>query len=418
MSNTTAVIIIDTGFSRAALQSARRILAAIDVASCRVESCADDTSSLTWARNADILGRIAQDDLNHGTLVLNSLLAVNPDIPVILVRAYDSDVKLIRTEFAGGEMVRPGWTEAYRAAVDICRKRGMTSVANLSFGGYTHAMDGSGWESHVLAHDCGAGKPGHIILAGAGTGDGTAIHASWKTTPGSTEEVSAFQTSPTTYNFWSAADADAPEANDWLLEVFLNDFKIGQELSSHVGPNLWNNRKQVTIQVPGAGKVVFRTSRFFRSDAGFGGIAAAHSSQGARRLSNVGHPLERSPDQAHLAVEPTNPLVTSAPQLDPLRFDCWINQSDSRAMFLDHKDVMSIAEPAIFSHVIAVGLSSGEYAEDQNELGAKPDLLIEGPGPISFRLPEVAARVAAMLGHDPSLDVVAVRKLLGKRKDA
>jgi len=399
----SAVIIIDTGFSPRSLQASRKILAAIDVASQRVVTGSDNSPYLTWERDAGSLEAVAQDDLNHGSIVLDSLVAANPELPVVLVRAYDDSVKLVRTEFAGGKQVRPGWTEAYRAAVDICRKRGLASVANLSFGGYTHAMDGTGWESHVLAHDTGAGKAGHIILAGAGSGNGTAIHASWLTTPGMTEEVSAFQSCPTTYNLWCAADAGAPESGDWLLEVFLNDRKVWQELATNVGPNLWNNRKQVNFHVPGAGKVRIRTSRFFRSDAGFGGVASGFANRGTRQLFSA---------NAHAAPR------AKVNKLDPLRFDCWILQKECDAMFLDHKDGMSIAEPAIFPHVISVGLKSGEYAPDQNEPGAQPDLLLDGAGPISFRLPEVVAQVADLIGNDPSLDVVAVRKWLCERKVA
>lgn len=369
MRDKTAVIIIDTGFSRSSLLAARKIIAALDVDTCHIATGTEDSPYLTLERNADELGIVARDDLNHGSLVLNSLLAVNPDLPVILVRAYNEDVQLVRTEFAHGRQVKPGWTEAYRTAVAICRERGLASVANLSFGGYTHAMDGTGWESHSLAQETGAGKPGHIVLAGASAGNGAAIHASWTTAPAETTDVLAVQSCATTYNLWCGADGAAPEASDWVLEVFLNDRLVGREVSDHLAPNLWNNRKQVSMRVPGAGQVRFRISRFFRSDAGFGALAA-------------------------------------------IRFDCWVVQSDCGAVFLDHKDVMSIAEPAIFSHVIAVGLKSGEYAANQNEPGAKPELLLDGNGPISFRLPEVAARVAQMLSEDPALDVVAVRNKL------
>jgi hypothetical protein len=397
------VIIIDTGFSRSSLQSARKIIAALDVDTCHV---ATGSPYLSWEQHADQLGIIARDDLNHGSLVLKSLLAADPDRPVILVRAYDEDVRLIRTTFAGGRQVKPGWVEAYRTAVAICRQRGFASVANLSFGGYTHAMDGSGWESHCLARETGAGMPGHIVLAGAGAGNGVAIHASWSTAPGTTMEVKAFQSGPTTYNLWCAADAGAPEANDWLLEVFLNDRKVGQELASHVAPNLWNNRKQVTIHVPGAGQVRFCTSRFFRSDAGFGGIASGFGGGDSQQLLTAS------------GMRTAKQVSNSASSVDALRFDCWVVQSDCDAMFLDHKDMMSIAEPAIFPHVIAVGLKSGEYAANQTEPGAKPDLLIDGKGPISFRLPEVAARVARMLDLDPALDVVAVRQRLSAENAA
>jgi hypothetical protein len=348
----------------------------LDVDSCRVATGTEDSPYLTLEGNAGELGIVARDDLNHGSLVLHSLLAVNPELPVVLVRAYNDEVKLVRTKFAHGSLVQPGWTEAYRTAVAICRKRGLATVANLSFGGYTHAMDGSGWESHSLAQETGAGKSGHIVLAGASAGNGAAIHSSWSTQPGETTEVKAFQSCPTTYNLWCAADAGTPESNDWVLEAFLNGRLISREMSDNLAPNLWNNRKQVTIHVPGAGQVIFRTSRFFNNGGDFGRV---HSNY---------------------------------------RFDAWVVQSDCNAVFLDHKDVMSIAEPAIFPHVIAVGLKSGEYAANQAEPGAKPELLIDGGGPISFRLPEVAAKVAQMLSEDPALDVVAVRAKLSNKSAA
>lgn len=370
MRDKTAVIIIDTGFSRPSLQAARKIIAALDVDTCHIATGSAQSPYLTMERDADELGIVARDDLNHGSLVLKSLLEVNPELPVILVRAFDENGRLVRTKFAHGAQVKPGWTEAYRTAVAICRERGLASVANLSFGGYTHAMDGSGWESHSLAQETGAGKPGHIVLAGASAGNGIAIHSSWTTAPAETTEVQAVQTGSTTYNLWCAADASKPEANDWVVEVFLDDRLVGREMSDHLAPNLWNNRKQVSVRVAGEGQVRFCVSRFFRADTGFGGIAA------------------------------------------DLRFDCWVVESDGDAAFLDHKDVMSIAEPAIFPHVIAVGLKSGEYAANQDEPGSKPELLIDGNGPISFRLPEVAAKVAQMLSEDPALDVVAVRNKL------
>lgn len=410
MKDKSAAIIIDTGFSLASLRTARKILAVIDVPTGRVVT---GSPFLNMASDADVLESFAYDPLNHGSLVLKSLMAVAPELPVVLVRAYDDNVRLIRTEFVSGKQTRPGWTEAYLIAVHLCRERGLASVANLSFGGYTHAHDGTGWESHCLAQETGADKPGHIVLAGAGTGDGTAIHASWKVDAGSFEEATAFQTCPTTYNFWCAADGNAPESNDWLLEVFLNGEKIAQEIAGNVQPNLWNNRKQVTVRVDGVGLVRIRTSRFWR----FGGTALG----GAADVFAAGaqnQPLassESSESKDLIAEMATPPSVT---RLDPLRFDCWVNQKEGTAFFLDHQDGMSIAEPAIFPHVIAVGLTRGDYAPDQDEPGAKPEVLLEGPGPVSFRLPEVTARVARFLAEDPALDVVAVRQMLTGREDA
>ncbi|HMO23098.1 MAG TPA: hypothetical protein PKC98_19220, partial [Candidatus Melainabacteria bacterium] len=83
--------------------------------------------------------------------------------PVVLVRAYTNEIRLRRTRFQDGKVVSPGWTAAYSWAVELCRERGYNTVTNCSFGGYTHAMDGSGWEAPSLRQWTGPGKPGHII---------------------------------------------------------------------------------------------------------------------------------------------------------------------------------------------------------------------------------------------------------------
>lgn len=430
MKDQSAVIIIDTGFSLESLCQARKILAIVNVATGRIET---GSPWLTWAENADVLSAFAHDPRNHGSLVLQSLTAQAPDLPVVLVRAYNEDQEMARTIFRHGKQVRAGWTEAYLAAVTICRERGLASVANLSFGGYHHALDGTGWESHCLAQATGAGKPGHIVVAGAGAGDGSAIHASWRVEGGAWQEVRAFQSCPTTYNLWCAADASSPESNNWLLEVFLNDRLVVQELSGHVMPNLWNDRKQVTFRIPGAGQTRIRVSRFW-STGTEGGDSLLDVEPGRQGFLRRGNDTRRgeigsnrqalrgiiaSSDKGRsLASFTTDANRKQSPRakLDPLRFDCWISQCKADAAFLDHKDDMSIAEPAIFPHVIAVGLKSGSYAANQNQPGHKPELLLDGNGPVSFRLPEVAAKVARMLAADPSLDVVAVRGLLTATK--
>jgi hypothetical protein len=97
------------------------------------------------------------------------------------------------------------------------------------------------------------------------------------------------------------------------------------------------------------------------------------------------------------------------------RFDVWVNGG---ASFLDHVDATLVAEPAVFPHVIAAGLRSGSYAPDQMQPGSKPDVLVPGAGPISFRLPEVTAAVARLLMEsEAGLDVEQVRALLGKFPD-
>lgn len=399
MKHGSAAIIVDTGFSLESLECARNnILAVIDA---RTGSVITGFPFISWEHNAEVLNSFAGDPLNHGSMVLGALMKHSPELPVILIRAFDDTGKLIRTTFHGGKIVRPGWTEAYLTAVHICRVLGMSSVANLSFGGYMHALDGSGWESHCLSSVTGPGKPGHIVVAGAASGNGHGIHASWRTEPGETTEVSAVQQSSTTYNFWSAADSTSHQANDWLLEVFLDGKKLGEEFSGNLVPNLWNNRKQVTFGVEGSGTVTIRTTRYWKADVRYGDLLALNA-----------FCADSMAEQPFHCAKFSSPLTQQRKKVDNLRFDCWINQTNSGAEFTDHKDPMFVAEPAIFPHVIAVGLIAGLYAPDQAEATAKPDLLLEGEGPISFRLPEVTAAIAAFLAQDSSLDVVHVRKIV------
>lgn len=400
MKHGSAAIIIDTGFSFESLQLARNnILAVIDA---RTGSIISGFPFISWEHNAEVLKSFAGDPFNHGSMVLTNLMNQSPDLPVILVRAFDETGRLIRTTFHDGKIVRPGWTEAYLTAVHLCRILGICSVANLSFGGYVHALDGTGWESHCLASVTGPGKPGHIVVAGAAAGNGHAIHSSWRTPPGMMTEVHATQDSFTTYNFWGTADSGSTQANDWLLEVFLDGKKLGEEFSGNLVPNLWNNRKQVTFGVEGSGTVTIRTTRFWKADTRYGDLLA---------LSELGS--NSTSERPYHCAKPSG-VSAQRKRIDSLRFDCWINQTTSGAEFIDHKDPMFIAEPAIFPHVIAVGLTAGLYAPDQTDPGAKPDVLIEGDGPISFRLPEVTAAIAAFLAEDPSLDVVRVRNIVAR----
>ncbi len=405
MNERTAAIIIDTGFSLESLQSAEKIIAVLDV---RTGSIVTGLPYLTWKHHSDALQAFAGDPLNHGSMVLQALMNESPNLPVILVRAYNNN-GMMRTTWNNGKILNPGWTEAYLTAVHICRTFGLNSVANLSFGGYTHAADGTGWESHCLATVTGQGKSGHVVVAGAGTGTGASIHSSWRTDAGQTTEVHAQQKSTATYNFWCAAEETDPQYNDWLYELFLDGNKLTEEYGANLIPNLWNNRKQVTFHVPGAGHVMIRTTRF--------GKQSDQLLTAPGRIKSI-IPDGASPNFAspfHCAKSPLLSLIRSA---DTNRFDCWINQLECDATFLDHKDAMLIAEPAIFPHVFSVGLLKGEYSIDQHRLAAKPDLLIEGDGPISFRLPEITAEIASMLSEDPTMDVSAVRAQLWKTKAA
>jgi hypothetical protein len=359
--NKCAVIVIDTGFSLESIAKARHILATVDLSTGR-SAVGEPFLDLKVEADRKLLEDFAGDPLNHGSLVLEALVAEAPELPVVLVRAYSDDVRLIRTGWSDGKISRPGWTDAYLAVVDFCAKRGYATVTNCSFGGYTHAMDGTGWEAHSLRQVTGQGKPGHIVIAGAGAGNRRALHASWRTEPATHSDVRAWQRKPTTYNFWCGAGAAEPEASDWSLEVFLNGQEIAQYSSQHITANIWNQRKQLTFTVPGEGLVVFRVCRF-SCDATAGGAE------------------ERAGDSDDVWNFP-------APSTDVHRFDMWINHQDD-AEFLDHVDETTIAEPAVFPEVIAAGLQSGSYSPNQADPQAKPEILLPGEGPISFRLPRL-----------------------------
>lgn len=379
-----AVIVIDTGFSLASIAKARHILATVDVSTGR-SAAGEPFLDINREEDRKLLEDFAGDPLNHGSLVLEALVAEAPELPVVLVRAYSDDVRLIRTGWSDGKISRPGWTEAYLAVVDFCKKRGYSTVTNCSFGGYTHAMDGTGWEAHCLRQVTGAGKPGHIVIAGAGAGTRRALHASWRTEPAAYTDVRAWQRQSTTYNFWCGAAGSEPESSDWSLEVSLNGQEVAQYSSQHITANIWNQRKQLTFTVEGEGLVVFRVCRF-SCDATDNGVEDGAIGSGDTR-------------------------GFSAPSTDVHRFDMWINHQDD-AEFLDHVDETTIAEPAVFPEVIAAGLQSGSYAPNQADASAKPEILLPGEGPISFRLPSLVAMVARWLSLDPGLDVAAVKARL------
>lgn len=379
-----AVVVIDTGFSLASIAKAQHILATVDLSTGK-SAVGEPFLDINVAADRALLADFAGDPLNHGSLVLEALTREAPELPVVLVRAYSDDVRLIRTGWADGKINRPGWTEAYLAVVEFCKKRGYATVTNCSFGGYTHAMDGTGWEAHCLRQVTGVGKPGHIVIAGAGAGTRRPLHASWRTEPATHTDVRAWQRTSTTYNFWCGASASEPESCDWSLEVFLNGQEVAQYSSQHITANIWNQRKQLTFTVEGVGLVTFRVCRF-SCDAIEGG---------AGETGDLGG----------------NPGLFAAPSTDVHRFDMWINHQDD-AEFLDCVDETTIAEPAVFPEVIAAGLQSGSYAPNQADASAKPEILLSGEGPISFRLPSLTAMVARWLSLDPGLDVAAVKARL------
>lgn len=371
----TALIVIDSGFSFEAMKEAGRIIAYADLTNGKI--CAGNPT-LTEAE----MRQFADDPLNHGSIVLSGgqgfsgLAELMPGAPFILVRAFGKENSLLRTVWHDGHIVRPGWTEAYRWAVNFCRQQGMSSVANCSFGGFAHAMDGTGWESRQLAMETGRGKPGHIVVSATGPGDGQPLHASWTQLPGDTRVISAEQSGPCVYNFWSAEpptsrSSDFASFAEWKLTVMVNSTVIGRHDASYIPDNVWNQRKQLKVPVPGAGKVEFVLYR------------------------------ERAPH-----------LEKSAFGI-PQRFDCWVEAGDGR--FLDHIDPVAISEPSAFAEVLAIGLQTGKYAPDQLQPGAKPDVLLSGGGPISFRIPVISATVAGLLNNGyHHLDVVGIKSILGK----
>lgn len=345
----TCLIVIDSGFSLESLRDAK-VLAVRDLSS-------DVTVIGAPFVSDNELQAFAHDPLNHGSIVLQNLRKLAPDAPVILIRVIGEDGRIIRTGWQHGEIVTDGWTEGYIWAVELCKQLGLTSVANCSFGGITHAADGTGWESHQLAQVTGAGQPGHVLVAASGPGDGRSVHASWLVEPGATKWVAARQTKSTSYNFWAGFAHQS-----WWLTARLNGDVVGRYEGSGLDGNMWNQRQQLTFDIEGSGDVSFE-------------------------------------------------LTLSADAQSSLRCDCWVRGEDS-SRFLNYIDARLIAEPAVFPHVIATGFRSGSYAPDQCQLDAKPDVLVDGGGQISFRTPEVTAAVAGLLSSDPTLDVVQVKQLL------
>lgn len=369
--NEAAVIVIDSGFDQSSIAAvASRVMAICDL------SKSEATFATGSPVAADVLSDFAGDPLNHGSVVLSKLAALLPDTPFILIRAFADDNRLARTVWShDGKISAPGWTEAYRWAVQHCRALGLASVANCSFGGCVHAMDGTGWEAFQLGHEVGSGKAGHIVVAAAGPGDGRSSHASWLNLLREAVSVNVHQRQDTQYNFWeSLPTANACASGGWNLEVHRNGEFVFSLSSQNVSPNLWNGRRQQTFLVGGAGLVSLTLTRL-PGDTACGDCTCAQ------------------------------------------RFDCWVT-SDGSASFLDHVDPVLVAEPAVFEQVIAVGLRTGSYGPNQAQSGVKPDVLLPGGGPISFRAPELTAAIAMLLrnGHD-DLDVDGIKVLLGKFPD-
>lgn len=363
----TAFIVIDSGFDRDVIRRAN-VIGVYDLRTgLQVEGApfvADD-----------VLDAFAGDPGRHGTIVLGRYLdAIGiPDAPVILVRAFGDD-GLITTQwggydatFRGGNVTRPGWTEALLWATGICRARALQSVTNCSFGGFRHAADGTGWEASRLSEATAGG--GHIIVAAAGAGDGRSAHASWRVPFGGQAQVKIFQRQTATYNMWADVRRETGDDRQWSLEVYnRHGHKVHESDSRQLVSNIWNGKQQLRLQLDGDGEFT-------------------------------------------LVVR--NRSTTGGEDAQPIAFQCW-SQDSEHAYFLSHVDPLLVVEPAVFPDVIAVGLQHGTYNPRQAEVGQKPDVLVPGDGPISFRAPELAALVATMLEAEPGLGVQQVRDRLGK----
>lgn len=354
MSRKSAYIIIDSGFDQSVLAQTRHVLAAYDLPS---DTVAVGQPFLTPAALSSVEG---DNCGNHGTEVLRRLLNCVPDAHLVLVRCIAANGRIARTRWRDDSRVTDGWSIAYLKAVDLCQKRGYNTVANCSFGGYIHAMDGTGWEAHCISQVTGPGKPGHIMVAAAGPGDGRADHASVQIAGGTGNTTRAYQEGTTDYNFWAGG------ASPWQLRVTKDGQQVMAVSSQSVPANIWNGQQQQTFQVPGNGLVALELTV---EDAGVQGCN---------------------------------------------QFHCWVEGPSS---FLNNIDPVSVAEPACFPTVLAVGLRNGKYNPRQRQLKSKPDVLLRGDGPVSFRAPEVTAAVGRLLECDSSLDLTAIRGLLGKYPD-
>jgi hypothetical protein len=357
-----AVIIADTGFSADSLAGAKRILGVYDLVQRRV------ILGNPYVTDATDLGAFAGDPAKHGSFVLMAVLAQDPDVPVVLIRSHNPDEGVIRTSWQDGKPAADGWTEAYLWAVRLCQLHGLASVANFSFGRVFHAADGTGWDAFQFAKVVGEGKPGHVVVAAAGPGDGRAVHSSFSADAHAPAQVLVQQDGKTSYNFWTKVNGESDPnmsdpQDDWILEVWRNGQLVMRQDGAYVPVNFWNGRKQLQFSLEGTGDVTLVV-----------------------RLKN-GASAERG-------------------------FECWLATGDAR--FLNHVDDTYIVEPAAFPSVIAVGFKAGNYSQAQKLPGHKPDVLIDGGGAISFRLPEVVVKVARILEDNPNLDAVQVKALLGK----
>ena len=362
MGGNCAFIVIDSGFEQEALHRAHRVVGVWDL-TCDLRMESD------YNLSRHELDRSAGDPMKHGSEVLHRMLALVPDAPVVLITAFHDDRHVYRTGWSDGNINRPGWTEAYLWAVNLCKRNQLASVANCSFGTLTHAMDGGGWESSQLAQVTGPGKSGHVMIAGIGVGDGRAGHASFLLQPGESKSFYAGQEKNSEYNLWLGLGENHNFHCGYHVDVYHNGHQILYTNSNDLPRNMWNYRAQLMVRTNGGGIVEIKISRW------------------------------------------------DDPRCDDdfcaMKVDCWTE--DGR--FHNYIDPVLLYEPGIFPHVIGVGLRAQQYCPTQYDLSSKPDVMVPGPGLISFRLPEVAAAANVILSKDPTLDSDGVKKALGKYPD-
>lgn len=380
MSINNAVIIIDSGFSQEAVVQVKHLIGFYDLNSGVTVTGAP---FIAGDQAQFVLNNLCGDSLNHGSIILQRLLDLNPDCAFVLVRAFDQSGSLLRTRWHDGKVASDGWIEAYLWARQLCQSRGLTSVANLSFGGFGHAQDGSGWESHKLSSVAAAG---HVLVAATGPGDGRAIHCSF--TASENTVVNGYQRGTSTYNLWvnrnvsCASDSSdgseisgIPEVmdssrfsqhSDWHMRVKLNGREVAQHQGRFIPANIWNGRQQLKFVVEGEGSFEFSI---------------------------------------------TPAAVADASLVIGTRFDIFVAQ-ENETRFFNYIDEELVSEPACLPQVVAVGLENGSYGHCRIEGVSKPELKLSGRGPISFRIPEVTFAVASLLEAEPTLDISQVRQKL------
>lgn len=354
MKKSCAYIVIDSGFSAEVLSRTKKVLAAWDLVS-QQKFVPQDKAYLSKSQ----LESFAGDPMGHGSIVLERFLRQRPEAKFILVKAFENR-SACRTRWQSGEIARAGWTESYVWAAELAEKLGMVSVANCSFGGYFHAVDGSGWEAHQLAKCTGAGKPGHLLAAAAGPGDARPVHARMKLLAFENKTIICDQHEDSDYNLWFALRQGSNEAL-WSMEARLNGQLVFASSSGQVPENFWNKKRQLTFRIPGRGRVELD---FRRHDAG------------AKALS----------------------------------VDAWCET----VSFRNWVSAELVGEPACFEQTIAVGLAASSYSCLQEKEGTKPEVLLSGGDQISFRLPEVCVYLGELLEKNPELDLPGVRQKLNK----